>query len=111
MRKAAGRASDLMKALSSENRLMIVCQLAEGEKSVGDLADHLGLRQAAVSQQLALLRKDGLVSPRREAQTIYYSLAATEARRVITLLYEMYCAPRQHEAAVGDELELAGEEV
>lgn len=94
MREAAGRAADLMKALSSEKRLMILCQLAEGETSVGALAQRLGLRQSAVSQQLALLRKDGLVAPRREAQTIHYSLAGTEAGRVIALLYEIYCAPQ-----------------
>ena len=104
MRQAAGRAADLMKALSSEKRLMILCQLAEGEVSVGELARRLGLRQAAVSQQLALLRKDGLVAPRREAQTIYYALAGTEAARVIALLYEIYCAP-QAEAAAGALLE------
>ena len=93
MQQAARQASELMKSLSNENRLMILCQLGDGEKSVGQLADVLGLRQAAVSQQLSLLRKDGLVAPRREAQTIYYDLHGTAARRVIELLYEIYCAP------------------
>lgn len=92
IQRAAADASRLMKALSSENRLMILCQLAEGEKSVGELSTLLDLRQAAVSQQLTLLRKDGLVATRREAQTIYYSLRGTAARRVIGLLYELYCA-------------------
>ena len=99
MRQSAERAADLMKALSSEKRLMILCQLAEGETSVGELARRLGLRQSAVSQQLALLRKDGLVAPRREAQTIYYSLAGAEAGRVIALLYEIYCAPQADKKA------------
>ena len=95
MQQAARRASELMKALSNENRLMILCQLVDGEKAVGQLAAALGLRQAAVSQQLALLRKDGLVTPRRAAQTIYYGLDGTAARRVIELLYDIYCAPAQ----------------
>ncbi len=98
MQQAARRASELMKALSNENRLMILCQLADGEKSVGQLADALGLRQAAASQQLSLLRKDGLVTPRREAQTIYYDLHGIAARRVIELLYEIYCAPAGRES-------------
>lgn len=93
LQEAAARAATLMKALSSENRLMILCQLAAGEKSVGELAGLLGLRQAAVSQQLALLRKDGLVATRREAQTIHYALSGIEAQKVIGVLYELYCAP------------------
>ena len=93
MQRAAANASRLMKSLSSENRLMILCQLAEGEKSVGALAASLRLRHAAVSQQLALLRKDGLVATRRDGQTIHYSLRGTAARRVIGLLYELYCTP------------------
>ena len=105
MQQAARQASELMKALSNENRLMILCQLADGEKFVGELAVALGLRQAAVSQQLALLRKDGLVAPRRQAQTIYYDLNGTTARRVIELLYEIYCAPaRQESHALADVL-------
>ena len=92
MQDAATRAADLMKALSSENRLMILCQLAEREKTVGRLAEDLGLRQAAVSQQLALLRKDGLVAARRDGRSIHYRLAGREARAVIALLYDLFCA-------------------
>lgn len=92
MQDAAARAADLMKALSSENRLMILCQLAEEEKTVGRLAEDLGLRQAAVSQQLALLRKDGLVAARRDGRSIHYRLAGREARAVIALLYDLFCA-------------------
>ncbi|MEZ5668247.1 MAG: metalloregulator ArsR/SmtB family transcription factor [Alphaproteobacteria bacterium] len=93
MQKASRRAADLMRALASENRLMLLCQLAQGEKSVGALAEALDLRQSTVSQQLALLRKDGLVTTRREAQTVHYSLAGDDARRVIEVLYALYCAP------------------
>ena len=93
MQDSATRAATLMKALSSENRLMILCQLAETEKTVGRLAEDLGLRQAAVSQQLTLLRKDGLVAARREGRSIHYRLSGREARALITLLYELFCAP------------------
>ena len=105
MQRAAADASRLMESLSSENRLMILCQLAEGEKSVGALAASLRLRHAAVSQQLALLRKDGLVATRRDGQTIHYSLRGTAARRVIGLLYELYCTPadRQTDIAGGKQ--------
>ncbi len=94
MQSTAGRAVDLMKALSSENRLMILCQLTQEEKSVSRLAADLGLRQAAVSQQLALLRKDGLVLARRDGRSVHYRLAGREARAVITLLYDLFCADR-----------------
>src|SRR5512143_656425 len=79
----AKRASDYMKALAHESRLMILCILAEGEKSVSELEDMLELRQPTVSQQLARLRADGLVSTRRDGKTIYYKLASEEARSVI----------------------------
>ena len=91
MEKAAERVSDLMKVLSNKNRLMILCQLVEGEKSVGELADLLGARTPAMSQQLALLRKDGLVRPRREGQTIYYALARSDVSELMAFLYETYC--------------------
>ena len=93
MRANARQASELMRALANENRLMILCQLVPGERSVGDLAEALELRQATVSQQLALLRKDGLVVPRRDGQTVYYALAGDAARRVLDVLYELFCAP------------------
>jgi DNA-binding transcriptional ArsR family regulator len=93
MEAAADRASDLLKALSNRHRLLIICQLIDGERSVGDLAESLGLRDSAVSQHLALLRKDGLVAARRDAQTIYYSIASDPAREVLKVLYQAYCAP------------------
>ncbi len=98
MQDSAQGAAELMKALSSENRLMLLCQLAEEEKTVGRLAEDLGLRQAAVSQQLALLRKDGLVTARREGQSMHYSLTGREARAVIALLYQLYCEPAKQSA-------------
>ena len=93
MEAAADRASDLLKALSNRHRLLIICQLIDGERSVGDLAEFLGLRDSTVSQHLALLRKDGLVSARRDAQTIYYSIASDPAREILKTLYRVYCAP------------------
>ena len=93
MEAAAQKAAELMKSLSSENRLMLLCKLAEGEATVGELAERLGLRQSAVSQQLALLRKDGLVSARRDGRSMHSKLIGREAEAVIKLLYELYCAP------------------
>jgi len=87
----AKRASDFLKALAHESRLMILCILAEGEKSVGELEDILELRQPTVSQQLARLRGDGLVAARRNGKAIYYSLASDEARTVIGAIYDVFC--------------------
>lgn len=92
IRRQAEKALSLLKALGSHNRLMIACQLVERERSVGELAELLGIREAAVSQQLALLRKDGLVKPRRDGRTIHYSLAGDASRRLLETLYEIYCA-------------------
>jgi DNA-binding transcriptional ArsR family regulator len=93
MEAAADRASDLLKALANRHRLLIICQLIDGERSVGDLAGFLGLRDSTVSQHLALLRRDGLVAARRDAQTIYYSIASDAAREVLSVLYRVYCTP------------------
>ncbi len=87
----AKRASDFLKALAHESRLMILCILAEGEKSVSELEDHLELRQPTVSQQLARLRADGLVMTRRNGKTIYYNLASEEARVVVGAVYDLFC--------------------
>lgn len=87
----ARKASDFLKALAHENRLMILCNLAEGEKSVSELEEILAVRQPTVSQQLARLRSEGLVSARRDGKTIYYTLASDEARTVIGALYEAFC--------------------
>ncbi len=87
----ARRASDLLKALSHESRLLILCLLAEGERSVSDLEQRLGLPQAAVSQHLARLRSDGLVAARRDGRMIYYRIATPEVTKVIGVLYDIYC--------------------
>lgn len=93
MRANVEKATSLLKALASPNRLMILCQLVEGEHSVGELARLLDLRDTVVSQHLSLLRRDGLVTPRREGQTIYYSLRGEDAGKVLQTLYDIYCAP------------------
>jgi DNA-binding transcriptional ArsR family regulator len=87
----AQRAADFLKALAHESRLMILCILAEGEKSVSELEGILNLRQPTVSQQLARLRADGLVSTRRDGKAIYYNLASAEARVVIGAIYDVFC--------------------
>lgn len=84
-------ATNYMKAISHEGRLMILCHLATGEKSVTELEELLSARQAAVSQQLGRLRLEGLVTPRRDGKTIYYSLADDRSRRIIGLVYELFC--------------------
>lgn len=85
-------ASNLLKALAHEGRLMIMCHLSSGEKSVTELENLLESRQAAVSQQLARLRLEGLVSCRREGKAIYYSLSDPRAARVVQLVYDMFCS-------------------
>ncbi|HVX75398.1 MAG TPA: metalloregulator ArsR/SmtB family transcription factor [Bradyrhizobium sp.] len=95
MEQAADQASELLKALASRHRLLIICQLIDGERSVGELAEFLNLRDSTVSQHLALLRKDGLVSARREAQTIYYSIVSNPAREVLKTLYQVFCTSQK----------------
>lgn len=85
------RASNFLKAISHEGRLMILCHLASGEKSVTELEDLLSARQAAVSQQLSRLRTEGLVIPRREGKVIYYSLADNRSRQIIEVVYDLFC--------------------
>ncbi len=93
MAAAAGQASELLKSLGNPHRLLILCELTEGERSVGDLATFLGLRDSTVSQHLSLLRRDGLVQARRDGQTIWYSIASDPARRVLETLFELFCKP------------------
>ena len=92
-------ASDLLKALSHESRLLVLCLLAEKERSVGELEQILALRQPTVSQQLARLRLDGLVDTRRDGKTVYYSIADDDVRRVIEVIYAIFCESRQNEPA------------
>ena len=89
----ARKASDLLKALSHESRLLILCLLSVGERSVSDLENIMRLPQAAVSQQLARLRLDGLVTTRRDGRVIYYSIAGSEVSAIIDSLYRLFCAP------------------
>ena len=95
MGEHAREASEFLKALAHEARLMILCDLLHGEKSVGDLETLLSRRQASVSQQLARLRLEGLVSARRDGRTIYYSIASDKARSIICSLYASFCAPER----------------
>ena len=91
MQANAAEASTLLKSMANENRLLILCQLVEGEKSVGELQSHLPLSQSALSQHLAILRRERLVKTRRSAQSIYYSLASEEAEAILSALSELYC--------------------
>lgn len=92
MANNARHAAVFLKTLAHEGRLMILCHLGSGEKSVGELESLLEIRQAAVSQMLARLREEGLVATRRDGKTIYYSLANEDTSRVIALLYDIFCA-------------------
>ncbi|MBI4725348.1 MAG: helix-turn-helix transcriptional regulator [Rhodomicrobium sp.] len=92
----AQRASDFLKALAHETRLLVLCLLAERERSVTELENILSLRQPTVSQQLARLRLDGLVTTRRDGKTIYYSLNDDDIRRVISLIYDLFCHGGNH---------------
>jgi DNA-binding transcriptional ArsR family regulator len=91
MLAAADEASTLLKALSNRHRLILFCQLTEKERSVGELAALLKIRDSTVSQHLALLRKDGLVTARRDGQTIWYSIGSPQARELVRTLYRVYC--------------------
>ena len=87
----ATNASAFLKAISHEGRLMILCHLVSGEKSVTELEDLISARQAAVSQQLSRLRLEGLVIPRRDGKTIYYRLADDKPKRVLEVVYDLFC--------------------
>ena len=88
----AAEAEAFLKVIANRHRLMILCELHKGERSVGTLLEAIGLSQSALSQHLARLRQDGLVQTRRESQTIYYSIASPNVIRTIALLYDMFCA-------------------
>ncbi|MFP4238662.1 MAG: metalloregulator ArsR/SmtB family transcription factor [Rhodosalinus sp.] len=95
MAQNAAQAAAYLKTLAHEGRLMVLCHLGSGEKSVGELEDLLGMRQAAVSQMLARLREERLVATRRDGKTIHYRLADDATREVIGLLYSLFCG-RDH---------------
>ena len=88
----ATHACELLKAMANEWRLMILCQLAEGEKSVGELQHRLGLSQSALSQHLAILRREKIVRSKKHAQSVIYSLTGDEATKVMESLHEIFCA-------------------
>ncbi len=92
MRSNAQKASGLLKALANENRLMILCLLVEGEMTVSEINAQVDLSQSALSQHLAVLRKDGLVATRRESQIIYYRIASQDAGKILETLHGIYCA-------------------
>lgn len=93
MAQHADDAAALLKALANSNRLMVLCLLFEGERSVGELLQEIPLSQSALSQHLAMLRQEGLVQTRRESQTIHYSLADERVSRIIGTLHDIYCDP------------------
>ncbi|MBB5518448.1 ArsR/SmtB family transcription factor [Amphiplicatus metriothermophilus] len=93
MTQNAEAASELLKAIASPSRLLLLCALAEGEKSVSELTETLGMRQATVSQHLARLRQEGLVATRRDAQSVYYRIADRTAHEIIGILYRRFCEP------------------
>ncbi len=94
LQSQAAAAERLLKAMASRPRLMILCELLGGERTVTELQNAVGLAMSAVSQHLAKLRETEIVSTRRESQTIYYSLASEAAERLLTLLYDIYCGPK-----------------
>jgi DNA-binding transcriptional ArsR family regulator len=94
MMESAHEASEFLKALAHEGRLLILCSLIDGEKSVGEIEEILSLRQPAISQQLARLRADSLVETRREGKNIFYSLARSEVRDIVGTLHRSFCEAR-----------------
>ncbi len=91
MRVAARTACGVLRALSNEDRLLLLCQLSQGERSVGELEEALDIRQPTLSQQLGVLRNEGLVSTRREGKRIYYSVADPQVLALLGMLYDLYC--------------------
>lgn len=94
MAENAKQASAMLKAMSHEGRLMILCYLSNGEKSVTELEDLLSMRQSAVSQQLARLRADDLIDARRDGKTILYSIQDDRAHQIMALVYDLFCGPK-----------------
>ncbi|CAI0811709.1 Biofilm growth-associated repressor [Serratia quinivorans] len=93
MRQAAAQAGTLLRTLGNEDRLLLLCQLSQGEMSVGELAQALKIRQPTLSQQLGVLRQEGLVATRREGKQIYYVVSDEKALAILNTLYQLYCPP------------------
>ena len=91
MRAAAGRARALLKVLSNPDRMLLLCKLAEGERNVGELEAALGIVQPTLSQQLGVLRDEGMVQTRREGKQVFYTISSPEALAVMRTLYDLYC--------------------
>ncbi|HUL95969.1 MAG TPA: metalloregulator ArsR/SmtB family transcription factor [Usitatibacter sp.] len=93
LQRNARRAAPLLKAMANPARLVIVCQLAEGERSVGELADAVGLSQSGISQHLAVLRREHVVTTRRDKQTVFYSIASADVMSLMATLHRVFCKP------------------
>lgn len=99
LQSSAAEAESLLKAMANQARLMILCELLGGERTVTELHLAVGLAMSAMSQHLAKLREEGIVATRRKSQTIYYSLASEPAEKMLAVLYEIFCAPAEKSAA------------
>lgn len=93
LRRSADSACRLMKVLSNPDRLLLLCQLSQGEKRVGELEELVGISQPTLSQQLGVLREEGLVNTRRDGKNIYYEIASSQAMAVMNVLFEQFCGP------------------
>lgn len=91
LRNAAAQAVGVLKALANEDRLLLLCQLSQGERCVSELEEDLGIRQPTLSQQLGVLRNEGMIAPRRDGKNIYYSVAEPGTLEILALLYRLYC--------------------
>jgi DNA-binding transcriptional ArsR family regulator len=96
MQAQASKASALLSAMCNEKRLMLLCRLVQGERSVNELAESLNAPQSTISQHLSLLRREGLVQARRDGQTQFYSLAGDDARAILETLQSLYCDPQSN---------------
>ena len=97
MKASAGNACRLMKVLSNPDRLLLLCQLSQGEKRVGELEEILSIVQPTLSQQLTVLREEELVTTRRDGKSIYYQIASPQALAVMNVLFEQFCGPQTGE--------------
>ncbi len=98
MRASASRTCTMLKTLSNPDRLLLLCQIAQGERCVSELEESLDIHQPTLSQQLGVLRDEGLVSTRRDGKRIYYSVASREALAVMQVLYEQFCGSKARRA-------------
>lgn len=102
LEQTAAKVSGLLKSLSHPDRLMVLCHLAQGEMAAGELADALGRKAPAMSQQLAILRREGLIQARRDGQSIFYRIADGDALAILGFLYERFCNEDQQSAGPVD---------